>query len=148
MTDTAPAISGPLASGIATDELDPAVRPQDDLFRHVNGKWIDRTEIPSDKARYGSFYLLAEEAEKAVRDIIVEAQDAAAGTEERKFGDLYASFMDEARAEELGATPLAPMLAGIDGVTTIEGVLAELGRLERTGITGLAQLFVDNDPGN
>ncbi|GAA3728893.1 M13 family metallopeptidase [Leifsonia bigeumensis] len=148
MTDTAPVISGPLASGIATDELDPAIRPQDDLFRHVNGKWIDRTEIPSDKARYGSFYLLAEEAEKAVRDIIVEAQDAAAGTEERKFGDLYASFMDEARAEELGATPLAPMLAGIDGVTTIEGVLAELGRLERTGITGLAQLFVDNDPGN
>ena len=143
MTDT-----NALSSGIATDELDPAIRPQDDLFRHVNGKWIDRTEIPSDKARYGSFYVLAEEAEKAVRDIIVEAQDSAPGTEERKFGDLYASFMDEARAEELGATPLAPMLAPIDGITSIDGVLAELGRLERTGITGFAQLFVDNDPGN
>ncbi|MCC6269718.1 MAG: hypothetical protein IT190_00400, partial [Microbacteriaceae bacterium] len=56
-----------LTSGIHTDELDPAIRPQDDLFRHVNGKWIERTEIPSDKARYGSFYVLAEEAEKAVR---------------------------------------------------------------------------------
>lgn len=140
--------STPLASGIATDELDPSIRPQDDLFRHVNGKWIDRTEIPSDKARYGSFYVLAEEAEKAVRDIIVEAQDADPGTEERKFGDLYASFMDEERAEELGATPLAPMLASIDEVTSIDGALAELGRLERTGITGFAQLFVDNDPGN
>ncbi len=147
MTDSTPEAAEPLASGIATDELDPAIRPQDDLFRHVNGKWIERTEIPSDKARYGSFYVLAEEAEKAVRDIIVEAQSAAPGTEERKFGDLYASFMDEARAEELGATPLAPMLAGVDGVTTIADVLAELGRLERTGITGFAQLFVDNDPG-
>ena len=155
MSDAAAPADAPLAdanphnaSGIALDELDAGVRPQDDLFRHVNGKWIARTEIPSDKARYGSFYVLAEEAEKAVRDIIVEAQDAAPGTEERKFGDLYASFMDEARAEELGASPLAPMLAVVDGVDSIDGVLRGLGRLERTGITGFAQLFVDNDPGN
>lgn len=138
----------PLTSGIHTDELDPAIRPQDDLYRHVNAKWIARTEIPSDKARYGSFYLLAEEAEKAVRDIIVEAQGAELGTEERKFGDLYASFMDEKRVEEVGSTPLDPMLAKIDGVDTIPGVLRTLGHLERTGITGFAQLFVDNDPGN
>ena len=71
-------------SGIALDELDDAVRPQDDLFRHVNGKWIARTDIPADKARYGSFYLLAEQAEEAVREIIEEARDAAPGTEERK----------------------------------------------------------------
>src|SRR6478752_4787287 len=73
MTDAAPAAPADAnpgtASGIALDELDPAVRPQDDLFRHVNGKWIDRTEIPSDKARYGSFYLLAEAAEQAVREL-------------------------------------------------------------------------------
>ena len=67
------------ASGIALDELDDAVRPQDDLFRHVNGKWIARTDIPSDKARYGSFYLLAEQAEEAVREIIEEAQRCRAG---------------------------------------------------------------------
>jgi len=140
--------STPLSSGIHTDELDPAIRPQDDLFRHVNGKWIDRTEIPSDKARYGSFYVLAEEAEKAVRDIIVEAQDAAPGTEERKFGDLFASFMDEARAEELGSTPLQPMLEAVEHVDSADAVLRQLGRLERTGITSFAQLFVDNDPGN
>ncbi|HEY9499089.1 MAG TPA: M13-type metalloendopeptidase [Terrimesophilobacter sp.] len=137
-----------LTSGIHSDELDPSIRPQDDLFRHVNGKWIQRTEIPSDKARYGSFYLLAEEAEKAVRDIIVEAQSAEPGTEERKFGDLYASFMDEARAEELGGEPLKPMLAAVEEVSSIDELLVGLGRLERTGISGFAQLFVDNDPGN
>ena len=138
----------PLTSGIHSDELDQAIRPQDDLFRHVNGKWIERTDIPSDKARYGSFYLLAEEAEEAVRDIIVEAQDAEPGTEERKFGDLYASFMDEARAEELGSAPLVPMLERADAVDSVAALLNELGTLERTGITGFAQLFVDNDPGN
>ena len=137
-----------LPSGIHTDELDEAVRPQDDLFRHVNGKWIDRTEIPSDKARYGSFYVLAEEAERAVRDIIVEAQSAAPGTEERKFGDVYGSFMDEAAVEERGATPLLPLLAEVAGVESIPDFLATLGRLERGGTSGLLQAFVDNDPGN
>ena len=105
MTDAA------LPSGITLDELDPAVRPQDDLYRHVNGKWLDRTDIPSDKARWGSFHMLAEEAEKAVQTIILEAQDAPedenTDPEQRKVGDLYASFMDEDLIEALGATPIA-----------------------------------------
>jgi putative endopeptidase len=136
------------ASGIDTDELDPGVRPQDDLFRHVNGKWIARTEIPSDKARWGSFYLLAEEAEKAVQEIILEAQNAPAGTEERKFGDMYASFMDEERIEQLGATPLAADLATVDGISSVPVFLATLGRLERAGVAGAFGLYVDNDPGD
>jgi putative endopeptidase len=135
-------------SGINLAELDPAVRPQDDLYRHVNGAWIERTEIPADKARWGSFYLLAEEAEKAVRDIIEEAQSAPEGTEERKIGDLYASFMDEETVERLGATPLAGDLASVDGVTSIPSLLSTLGRLERKGVAGAFHLYVDNDPGN
>jgi putative endopeptidase len=136
-----------LPSGIHLDELDPAIRPQDDLFRHVNGTWIARTEIPSDKARYGSFYLLAEEAEKAVRDIIVESQSADPGTEERKVGDLYASFMDEARVQGVGAEPLKPLLAQAAAVASIDDLLTTLGTLERGGSSGFFQLFVDNDPG-
>lgn len=140
-------MSESLPAGIDPSELDPNVRPQDDLFRHVNGKWIDRTQIPSDKSRYGSFYILAEEAEKAVRDIIIEAQSSEPGSEERKFGDLYASFLDEARANELGATPLHPLLEQVDGVATVETLLMTIGSLERQGVAGFVQLFVDNDPG-
>ena len=134
-------------SGIDLHELDPSIRPQDDLFRHVHAKWMARTEIPSDKARHGSFYVLAEAAEKAVHDIIVEAQTAEPGTEERKFGDLYASFMDHERIEELGASPLIPLLASAASVSDIETLLETLGRLERQGVSGFSQLFVDNDPG-
>ena len=136
-----------LSSGIDTEELDPQIRPQDDLFRHVNGRWIDRTAIPDDKARYGSFLVLAEAAEKAVQDIIVEAQSSEPGTEERKFGDLYASFMDEDRVEQLGAEPLRPLLEQVAQVTDIRSLLQTLGRLERVGANGFFQLFVDNDPG-
>ncbi|MCU1577017.1 MAG: metallopeptidase, partial [Leifsonia sp.] len=135
-------------SGIATDDLNPEIRPQDDLFRHVNGQWLERTEIPADKARYGSFLVLAEEAEKAVREIIEEAQTAAVGTEERAFGDLYASFMDEDRIEQLGAEPARAQLAIADAITSIPELLAAVGRLERAGLGGFYQLFVDNDPGN
>jgi putative endopeptidase len=136
-----------LPSGLLTDEFDPGIRPQDDLFRHVNGRWIERTEIPADRARYGSFYLLAEKAEEAVRDIIIEAQDAEPGTEERKIGDLYASFLDEDAVEARGAQPLAPLLEQVSAVEDIDGLLGTLGRLERTGIGGLLRLFIDNDPG-
>ncbi|WP_353987140.1 M13 family metallopeptidase [Ruicaihuangia caeni] len=135
-------------SGIALDELDPAVRPQDDLFRHVNGRWIDRTEIPSDKARYGSFTLLAEASEQAVRDIIIEAQSAEPGTEARKVGDLFASFMDEERIEQLGVAPITGLLEEIDTIDSSTRLLEVVARLERQGASGFFQLFVDNDPGD
>ncbi|MCU1558658.1 MAG: Zn+2 metalloendopeptidase PepO, partial [Microbacteriaceae bacterium] len=70
------------------------------------------------------------------------------GTEPRKIGDLYASFLDEERIRELGATPLEPLLAEVDAVGSIADLLDTLGRLERRGMSGFSQLFVDNDPGN
>lgn len=136
------------SSGIDIAELDPEVRPQDDLFLHVNGRWIDGTEIPEDKARWGSFMLLAEAAEKAVRDIIIEAQSAEPGTGERQFGDLYASYMDEDRIEALGATPIAADLSEAAGLDSIDALLAMIGAAERDGRSSFVQLFVDNDPGN
>lgn len=137
-----------LPSGLNSDDFDPEVRPQDDLFRHVNGRWIDRTEIPSDRARYGSFYLLAERAEEAVRDIIVEAQTASEGSQERAIGDLFASFMDEERVEALGSAPLTAMLDEVRAVDSIPALLQTVGRLERSGTSGVLRLFIDNDPGN
>jgi len=139
--------SGTTSSGINTDELDQATRPQDDLFRHVNGKWLDRTEIPADKARWGSFMILAEESEKAVHEIIERAQSADEGTEERKFGDLYTSFMDEERVDALGVEAIRDELTFAEGVDSIPSLLETVGKLERRGLGGFYQLFVDNDPG-
>lgn len=142
MTDVA------LPSGIKQDELDAGIRPQDDLFRHVNGRWIERTDIPADKARYGSFLVLHEEAEQAVREIIEESQGAEPGTEARKVGDLYASFMNEERANLLGATPIAGQLVEVDLISSVAAFLTTLGQLERQGVPGFLQLYVDNDPGD
>ncbi|HWL78678.1 M13 family metallopeptidase [Microbacterium sp.] len=135
-------------SGLALEELSADIRPQDDLFRHVNGAWIERTEIPDDKARWGSFHLIAEQAEKDVHAIIEEASSAEPGTETRKIGDLYTSFMDTERIAELGATPIADQLARVDEITDIPSFLRTLGELERDGVSGFAHLYVEPDPGN
>ncbi|HEX5299730.1 MAG TPA: M13-type metalloendopeptidase, partial [Streptosporangiaceae bacterium] len=137
-----------LPSGIPVDELDPGIRPQDDLFRHVNGRWLARTTIAADRARESTFRILADEAENAVRAIAEEAVSAPAGSEERKFGDLYASFMDADRAERLGAQPIDQALAAARAVSSIPELLETLGRLQPLGIGGLYRLYVDTDPGN
>jgi putative endopeptidase len=148
MTDVASTSGIHNASGISIDELDATVRPQDDLYRHVNGSWVDATPIPDDKARYGSFTVLAEAAEIAVRDIIERSQQAAPGTEERKVGDLFTSFTDEDRLEALGTAPIEPLLAEIAAIDSTEDVIRIVGRFERLGLPSFLQLFVDNDPGD
>ena len=139
-------------SGIDLAELDPAIRPQDDLFRHVNGKWIARTEIPADKARYGSFAVLAENAEEAVRDIITGTPAPAPGApvagESDQVAALYASFMDTERVDALGAGPIQEELAEALAVASIPELIAFQARSERRGLGGFFGMFVDNDPGD
>lgn len=137
----------PLRSGIELSELSPEIRPQDDLFRYVNGSWLERTEIPEDKARWGSFHLIAEQAERDVRTIIEEATGAAPGTEARKIGDLYTSFMDTERIEALGAAPLREQLARIEAIDSVPALLRTVGELEREGVGGLFGTYIEPDPG-
>ncbi|MEY4313048.1 MAG: hypothetical protein RLZZ319_557, partial [Actinomycetota bacterium] len=136
------------SSGIEISERDDAIRPADDLYLHMNGQWIERTPIPADRARYGSFHMLAEEAEKAVRAIVEECQSAPEGTEARKVGDLYTSFMNEGRVNELGATPLEPLLHRIARIESVADFVTTLGHLEREGIGSFVSMWVDNDPGD
>jgi putative endopeptidase len=130
--------------------MDPDIRPQDDLFGHVNGRWLATEEIPSDRSSWGSFVTLADTAEQQVRAII-EAQAASSpdpGSNAQKIGDLYASFMDEARVEELGALPIKDILAAVDAISDPRGLAAFLGGFERTGGSGLFASYVDTDDRN
>ena len=88
--------SSTLALGIDTTNFDRSVRPQDDFFRFVNGGWLARTEIPADASSWGAFNQLRENSRTALHSIVEEAShgNAAAGSEARKIGDLYASYMD------------------------------------------------------
>ena len=139
-----------MRSGIDTSALDPAVRPQDDLFGHVNGTWLATTDIPRDRGRYGTFDMLREQAEEHVRAIVEEVASGspAPGTVAAKVGDLYASFMDEDRVESLGVEPLREDLERISGVRDAADVVRLLGSLGRQGVTGFVIPFVNTDSGD
>jgi len=125
------------------------IRPQDDLFGHVNGRWLDEVEIPSDRAAWGPFVMLADAAEAHVHAIIEAcASGEVDGDDARKIGDLYASFMDEARVNELGSGPIQDTLAAIDALTEVGELAAFLGSFERRGGGGLFGSFVDTDDRN
>ncbi len=138
------------SSGIDLTYRDDAVRVQDDLFAHVNGHWLDAYEIPADRAVDGAFRTLYDRAELDVQEIIkaAAASDAAPGSEERKIGDLYNSFMDEAAVRAAGLTPIAGELAAVAGVTDRGEFAALLGRLQRTGVGGGFFYYVDTDDKN
>ena len=131
----------------AKDGMNPDIRPQDDLFGHVNGRWFDTAEIPADKSAWGPFVTLADTAEQQVREIIEEcaATTAQPGSNEQKIGDLYTSFMDEERVEELGATPIADKLIAVDQIQSLDEFAAYLGGHERSGGSGLFGSYVDTD---
>jgi putative endopeptidase len=121
-------------SGIDIEFLDNDVRPQDDFYRHVNGAWIARTEIPADKGRYGSFDKLHDDTLEQLRAVVERLQHSAdAGDpDQQKIIDLYQSFMDEAALERLDLKPLAAEFARIAGLkrkAQIPGLIAHFGVL-------------------
>ena len=126
-----PAMASPAAarpSGVLLANFDRGVRPQDDFYRYVNGTWLAKTEIPADKSNYGTFSLLADEAERNLRAIVEEAANAkaAAGSDQQLIGDFYRSYMDEARIERLGLAPLQPELDRIAAIRDRDQLLAYL----------------------
>jgi predicted metalloendopeptidase len=126
-----------LTSGIDQTCFDKSVRPQDDLFRAVNGRWLAETEIPADRSDYGSFAILAEHVENDLREIVencAAAKDNDAGSERRKVGDLYSCFMDDARIERLGTDPIAPQLAMIDAIRNKAELISMMARFSTLGV--------------
>jgi putative endopeptidase len=133
-----PAPSAPaLASGIDVQYID-SVRAQDDFYRHVNGKWLDTTEIPADKSRYGTGAIVYDRIQDQLHGLV---DDSAAGkltgtnADTGKIGDLYASFMDEAALEGLDIKPLAAQFARIDALTDAKGVTTLIAELNRSVAT-------------
>ena len=122
--------------------MDPAVRPQDDLFRHFAGTWLDTYEIPADRASDGVSRALYDIAEVQVREII---ETASGEGEAQKIGDLYKSFMDTDAIKARGLSPLAADLAAIDAITDLTSFITTMAQLETRGLGGIfgAAIYAD-----
>jgi putative endopeptidase len=135
-------------SGIDTTNFDRAVRPQDDFYRFVNGGWLRRAEIPADASSWGAFVELRERSRDALHSILEQASQsgARAGTDQRQVGDLYAAYMDTARVERLGLTPLHAELARIAALRTAADLPATFAHFARIGVGGPASVAAGQDP--
>jgi putative endopeptidase len=139
--------AGP-SSGIATQYIEPGVRAQDDFFEHLNGKWLKSVEIPADKSTWGAFHQLRDDTLPQLRAIIERTaadKNAAAGSEARKIGDFYASYMDEARLEQLGAAPLKGEMNKIAAVKSKAALPALFAHLNRAGVNVPFTFFIHQD---
>jgi putative endopeptidase len=119
-------------SGLDTKGFDPAVRAQDDLFRAANGRWLQSTEIPADKADYGVFIQLRDLSDARVRAIVDElaTQTHAPGSVAQKVGAFYAAFIDTDAIDKAGLAPIGPLLAQIDAINSASELAAWQGRMQ------------------
>jgi putative endopeptidase len=148
-----PAAEAPknLRSGIVLANMDTSVKPGDDFFSYVNGAWVAKTEIPADKSRYGTFDVVRDEAQEAVKAIIEESAsgDFANGSDEQKVGDLYQSYMDMETRDARGMAPLQPELDRIDAISDYSGLavyFASAGRRSLGTPLGVGQTIDFKDP--
>ncbi len=167
MTETASTTPRTASAASSFPYIDRSVRPQDDLQKHVNGEWLKTAEIPADMDAYGSFHELRDKAEADVREILEQAAAFSAGPEtaaradaERedapiedpaiaaRIGSFYASFMDAEAAERRGLTPIEPMLAQLESLSSIEDLIRLSTAWQRQGVEGIFVAGAMRDAGD
>ena len=132
-----------LQSGLDPASFSSVTGPAKDLFRYVNGPWIDTYRLPDDRSRYGSFDKLAEDAENRIHDIL-EDEDCPAA----KSRALYRSFLNVEAIEEAGLTPIRPALDAIDAAQDKAALTRALGAVNPVGGPDLFGLAIYGDPGD
>jgi len=132
-------------SGLNSSHRLDSVRPQDDLFRHVNGAWLESAEIPADRARTGSFFDLRDKAQDDLRALI-EGIPVDESGEHGKVSNLYTSFMDEDQIAKRALAPLGTDLALIRDISDVSQLAGVFGTFARRG-TGACPFiaYVDVD---
>lgn len=124
------------AAGVDLEGMDRSVAPGDDFFAFANGAWLKSAEIPADRSSWGSGDIVVERTAKRTADLVAEAaqSNAPAGSDARKVGDTYTTFLDEERIEALGLEPLRPELARIAAVSDARELARALGETLRSDV--------------
>ncbi|MFT7005782.1 MAG: putative endopeptidase [Colwellia sp.] len=137
-----------LVSGIDKTNMDTNIRPQDNFYRYINGGWMNRNEIPSDKTAIGSFYDLRDKADDDVKAIIEElaaTEGLARGSDEQKVADLFRSYMDTEARNTLGTAPIQSMFNAINALKSKDDLAQFFGTYSTVGITNPLGIYVNID---
>ena len=125
-----------LTGGIDLTSLDRTCKPCDDFYQFANGGWIKNHPIPAAYPQFGTSNVLVDKNRQVTHEILEAAakSNAAAGTDEQKIGDYYASCMDTAAIQKAGTDPLDPLLAEIGGIVDAKGVAPVVAALQIDGV--------------
>ncbi|PCI51177.1 MAG: peptidase M13 [Alphaproteobacteria bacterium] len=136
-----------LNSGVLTENMDRAIKPGDDFFAYVNGAWLDSYVIADDKASFGNFYMLFEKSQAAVKTIIEQSaqRENVEGSNEQKVGDLYNSYLDMDKRNEVGTAPLTAIFAEVDALADHKALGAYFARSIRSGFGAPFDFYIDGD---
>jgi putative endopeptidase len=127
--------AGATKDPIDTAGMDTSVKPGDDFFKLANGGWYAKTEIPADRGAWGTFAEIAELTDKRVSELVQDAaKNAPPGSDARRVGDYYATFMDEATIESKGLAPMQPQLDAIAAIADAKGLATALGKTIRADV--------------
>jgi len=131
--------AAPVVHDVDRAGMDTSVAPGDDFFRYANGAWLKKTDIPPDRPGYGIWSTLFDRAQQRTRELLdaAAAGTAAAGTDGRKIGDYYATYLDEQGIEAKGVTPLRDRLASIQGIADKRALATWIGQSLRADVDPL-----------
>ena len=141
--------------GINTDYMDTTVKPNEDFFRFVNGKWLDTNEIPEDRTVWGSFNELRKKTDDDALAILKEAMSddkdlkgikVLPGSDQEKAVFFYQTIMDTISRNKAGLEPVKPYLAKVDAINNIEDLQKYMIEMEPVGGGGLYGVGVGADP--
>jgi putative endopeptidase len=134
------------SSGIDLAGIDPQVAPGNDFSAYANGGWLKSHEIPPDRSSYGTGAIVDELTSKRTAELIaLAAKDAPAGSDAKKIGDYYASYLDEAGIAARGTAPLTPVLARIAAIADVHALAGALGGTLRADVDVLNNASYDTD---
>jgi putative endopeptidase len=148
---TASAQHPALRSGIDLQYVDGSVRPQDDAYQYLNGKWLRTFQLPPDKGAVGSFSAIEDATEEQLRSIVDSLDQASLSdgdADAKKLADLYASFMNEEQLEALGLKPLQAELAAIDAIQELSALPALMAHMNAIGAGAPYGLGINLDARN
>src|ERR1700751_2513771 len=123
-------------SGIVVSYIDKSVDPRDDFYKFANGTWFKTAKIPGNESAWGSFNEIIDRNNDNLKKILEEcAADKALkpGSNRQKIADFYCSGMDTVKLEKEGYTPIKPLLAEVDKITTVPNLFKTMGQLDRRG---------------
>jgi len=130
--------------------LDTSVKPGDNFFRYVNGRWYDTATIAADQTGVGSYSFLNIPQRRLLRNILdsVSAAHNAPGSIDQKVGDFYASGMDTATIDKRGYEPISPILTQIDAIGDVPSVVKFAATGQTTGNFSIIAFGVSPDNKN